>query len=44
MCDAVGHEVNRLVRTRIGPIVDTTLKPGEWRNLTTEEVRSLAIR
>jgi len=44
MCDAVGHEVNRLVRTRIGTIVDTTLKPGEWRHLSTEEVRSLAIR
>jgi 23S rRNA pseudouridine2605 synthase len=44
MCDAVGHEVNRLVRTRIGPIVDTALKPGEWRHLTTEEVRALAIR
>ncbi len=28
MCDAVGHEVNRLVRTRIGTLVDATLKPG----------------
>ena len=44
MCDAVGHEVNRLVRTRIGTLVDATLKPGEWRLLTTQEVRSLAIR
>lgn len=44
MCDAVGHEVNRLVRTRIGPISDATLKPGEWRHLTHEEVRALAVR
>ena len=44
MCDAVGHEVNRLVRTRIGPITDSTLKPGEWRHLTVEEVRALAVR
>jgi len=44
MCDAVGHEVNRLVRTRIGPISDATLKPGEWRHLSVEEVRALAVR
>jgi len=44
MCDAVGHEVNRLVRTRIGTLVDATLKHGEWRLLTTQEVRSLAVR
>ena len=28
MCDAVGHPVRRLVRTRIGPISDPRLKPG----------------
>jgi len=44
MCDAVGNEVNRLVRTRIGPITDTALAPGEWRHLTVEEVRALAVR
>lgn len=44
MCDAVGHEVNRLVRTRIGPITDSTLAPGEWRHLTVQEVRALAVR
>lgn len=44
MCDAVGHEVNRLVRTRIGPITDSTLGPGEWRHLTAQEVRALAVR
>lgn len=41
MCEAVGHPVVRLVRTRIGPLTDTTLKPGEWRELTQAEVRSL---
>lgn len=42
MCEAVGHPVKRLVRTRIGPITDRQLKPGEWRELRPEEVRSLA--
>jgi 23S rRNA pseudouridine2605 synthase len=41
MCDAVGHPVLRLVRTRIGPITDRSLKPGEWRALTQDEVRAL---
>jgi 23S rRNA pseudouridine2605 synthase len=42
MCEAVGHPVERLVRTRIGPVRDTTLAPGRWRHLSPEEVRSLA--
>ena len=42
MCEAVGHPVRRLVRTRIGPVRDTTLKPGAWRHLDSGEVRSLA--
>ena len=33
MCEAVGHPVRRLVRTRIGPVRDTTLAPGQWRAL-----------
>lgn len=41
MCEAVGHPVVRLVRMRIGPLADRKLKPGEWRALTTDEVRSL---
>ncbi|MEM7094766.1 MAG: pseudouridine synthase [Actinomycetota bacterium] len=41
MCDARGYRVRRLVRTRIGPLTDTVLKPGEWRDLTPQEVRSL---
>ena len=41
MCEAVGHQVLRLVRTRIGPLVDPSLRPGECRPLTAEEVRGL---
>ena len=41
MCEAVGHPVQRLVRTRIGPLTDRKLKPGRWRELTTGEVRAL---
>jgi 23S rRNA pseudouridine2605 synthase len=42
MCDAVGHPVTRLIRTRIGPISDRRLAPGAWRPLSTEEVIALA--
>jgi len=41
MCDAVGHPVKRLVRTRIGDLADPGLGPGEWRELSDAEVRSL---
>ena len=41
MCEAVGHPVARLVRIRIGPLTDRKLKPGVWRQLTSDEVRSL---
>jgi 23S rRNA pseudouridine2605 synthase len=41
MCEAIGHPVVRLVRTRIGPLVDTKLGPGEWRPLRQDEVRAL---
>jgi 23S rRNA pseudouridine2605 synthase len=41
MCDAVGHPVERLVRVRVGPLIDRTLAPGKWRHLTTAEVVSL---
>ena len=34
MCAAVGHDVTRLVRTRIGPIQDATLSPGASRQLS----------
>ena len=42
MCDAVGHPVRRLVRTRIGPVSDTALAPGTWRRLSIDEVRALS--
>ncbi len=41
MCEAVGHPVQRLIRTRIGPLVDHSLKSGEWRSLQPAEVRAL---
>jgi 23S rRNA pseudouridine2605 synthase len=41
MCEAVGHPVSQLVRTRIGPLSDRNLAPGAWRELTREERNSL---
>lgn len=41
MCDAVGHPVRRLIRTRIGPVRDQRLRPGAWRALTRDEIRAL---
>lgn len=43
MCEAVGCPVVRLVRTRIGPLVDRSLAPGEWRELSPTELRSLEV-
>ncbi|PZS21835.1 MAG: hypothetical protein DLM54_03955 [Acidimicrobiales bacterium] len=42
MCAALGHPVSRLVRTRIGPLADRSLAPGQCRELTPGEVRTLA--
>ena len=42
MCEEVGYPVIRLVRTRIGPLRDTRLAPGQWRELTVDEVRALS--
>ncbi len=42
MCEAIGHPVVRLVRARIGTLADRSLKPGHWRDLSTDEVRMLA--
>lgn len=41
MCEAIGHEVLRLIRTRIGPIHDAKLAPGQCRALSTSEVKKL---
>jgi 23S rRNA pseudouridine2605 synthase len=42
MCEAVGHPVRRLVRTRVGPRGDPSLGAGSWRPLKPAEVRNLA--
>lgn len=41
MCEALGLEVARLKRTQIGSVKLGMLKPGDWRNLTDEEVHKL---
>jgi 23S rRNA pseudouridine2605 synthase len=41
MCEAVGHPVEALQRTRFGPLRDPALAPGAWRELTTHEVHEL---
>jgi len=41
MCEAVGYRVRSLARVQIGPIYDRALATGEWRCLTTAEVRGL---
>ncbi len=41
MCSAVGLEVGRLRRTAVGGVKLGMLKPGEYRDLTKEELRSL---
>ena len=44
MFQAVGREVTQLHRLRFGPLVlDETLSPGAWRELTEEELRSLRL-
>ncbi|MEY2583761.1 MAG: rRNA synthase [Ilumatobacteraceae bacterium] len=41
MCEAVGHPVLRLVRVRIGTLRDAALRPGQWRELTAGEIKTL---
>ena len=41
MCESVGHPVKRLIRSRIGPIVDRSLHPGSFRELTNQELQSI---
>lgn len=41
MCEAIGHPVDRLRRIAIGPLSDSRLKVGQWRDLREEEVRRL---
>lgn len=44
MCDAIGHPVRRLIRTRIADLADRRLAPGEWRILEPSEVRGLETK
>lgn len=41
MSKALGLNVTRLVRVRIGELADRQLKPGQWRALTLDEVHRL---
>jgi pseudouridine synthase len=41
MCDAVGHPVRRLHRSRYAGLGVGELAPGSWRELTVDEVRAL---
>lgn len=41
MCEAVGLTVARLKRTAVGPIKLGMLQPGEYRELTKEELRAI---
>lgn len=41
MLEAVGHLVDRLKRTKFGPISDRRLPVGGWRDLSADEIRKL---
>jgi 23S rRNA pseudouridine2457 synthase len=41
MTAAVGHPTLRLVRVAIGPIAIASLRPGEWRDLSADELEAL---
>jgi 23S rRNA pseudouridine2605 synthase len=41
MCEAVGHPVLHLIRTRVGFFTLKGLKPGAWRELNPEELTRL---
>jgi 23S rRNA pseudouridine2605 synthase len=42
MFQAVGHPVSKLRRVAIGPISDPRLTPGDWRELSKNEVKMLS--
>ncbi|HSR41124.1 MAG TPA: pseudouridine synthase, partial [Longimicrobiales bacterium] len=44
MCEAVGHPVTHLARVRFGPVALGDLPPGEWRELSDGEIRTLRER
>ncbi|SIS42159.1 23S rRNA pseudouridine(2604) synthase RluF [Neptunomonas antarctica] len=41
MCEYLGYEVTKLKRTRIMNVKLDGLKPGQWRNLTSEELAEI---
>ena len=43
MLAELGYEVKELVRTRIGSLEDTKLRPGKWRRLSEKEIALLQI-
>lgn len=44
MCDAIGHPVIQLKRTRIGSLTIGTLRPGKARSVGPEEIKALTRR
>lgn len=43
MCEAVGHPVQQLKRTKFGSLSDRRLRPGDWRELKQEEIAALKV-
>lgn len=41
MCEYLGYEVTKLKRTRIMKVTLDKLKPGQWRNLTAQEMNEI---
>lgn len=41
MCEAIGHRVIRLQRTKVGPLALHDMKPGQFRPLSRNELREL---
>lgn len=44
MCDAIGHPVVQLIRTRIGSLTSSGLKPGQVRAVGPDEIKGLLRR
>ena len=44
MCDAIGHPVVQLTRTKIGPLTAEGLRPGHVRELRPDEIKMLTKR
>jgi len=42
MCEAVNLRIHRLTRTQVHTLTLENMRPGEWRNLTQEEIRKLS--